>query len=663
MEKKTGFSVFIQNRTWLKNGNHEGKKLFLPVTAGELGEAMGELGITEANPHDFLLAGYETPEGRDADIPWEWVRKADMDWLNFLAARLGEMDSNRLEKMNAFLASPFRPDSLEQLVDYTYNEECFVHVPGIHDTAELGEYYLIDSGMVQMPEAWRGGIDKEDFGSNAANVENGKFTDYGYIRESGVEWMQHYAGKAVPEQYRIMPRTGERQEAFIPASEKVKEITDRLEHGLQDFFQSSKYRDYLKVMARFHNYSLNNTVLIAMQNPHATLVAGYTTWKQQGRQVMKGQKSIKVIAPAPYKVKRETVLLDEKTGKPVMRDGKEVKKEVEVTVPAYRIASVFDVSQTEGRELPDIVEVLSGDVGQYRDMFRAVELTSPVPVGFEKIGGKIHGYYHQTEKRIAIDEGMGQMQNLKTLIHEIAHARLHDRKDGKIPDRHTREVQAESIAYCVCQYFGLDTSDYSFGYVAGWSSGKTLPELKASLETIRKASAELIGEIRANYAEIQKTYVQERVPTITCNMSEHDSLEAGKTYSVAEFDGLMRKADAECRGGNEGRYYKVRFTVNLPDGEKLTERQDIGDGYGGVAGFLKSFSSDRYHAAAAILEDAINGGKTGIMEPVRQAGNNRNAGPVSIKGKLAANRETIKQREVRKAPETAEKRVREESVK
>ena len=302
-------------------------------------------------------------------------------------------------------------------------------------------------------------------------------------------------------------------------AEKLKEITDRLEQGIAELFDSERYREYLKVMSKFHNYSFRNTVLIAMQKPDASLLAGFSAWKNNfGRNVMKGQKGIKIIAPSPYKIKQEMQKIDPHTQKPVIgKDGKPVTEEKEITIPAYKVVSVFDVSQTEGKELPDIaVDELTGDVDRYKDFFAALEKTSPVPIAFENIEGGSHGYYHLEDKRIAINEGMSELQTLKTAIHEIAHAKLHDidlnapKDEQPRVDRRTREVEAESVAYTVCQHYGLDTSDYSFGYVAGWSSGRELSELKSSLETIRSAAAEIINSIDENLAELQKAQDKEQ---------------------------------------------------------------------------------------------------------------------------------------------------------
>ncbi|WP_445986091.1 ArdC-like ssDNA-binding domain-containing protein, partial [Dialister invisus] len=296
--------------------------------------------------------------------------------------------------------------------------------------------------------------------------------------------------------------------------DRLKEITDRLEQGILEVFESERYKEYLRVMSKFHHYSFNNTMLIALQKPDASLIAGFSAWKNtHGRTVKKGEKGIRIIAPAPFKVKQEMEKLDPKTNMPLVgADGKAVTEEKEITIPAYKVVSVFDVSQTEGKELPSIgVNKLTGNVSQYEDFFTALKKASPVPIALEHIEGSAHGYYHLTEKRIAIDDNMSELQTLKTAIHEIAHAKLHDidlnaPKEAKEnrPNQRTREVEAESVAYTVCQHYGLDTSDYSFGYVAGWSSGKELSELKGSLETIRLAASELIDSIDGHFKELQR---------------------------------------------------------------------------------------------------------------------------------------------------------------
>ena len=295
--------------------------------------------------------------------------------------------------------------------------------------------------------------------------------------------------------------------------QKVQEITEKLEQGIKELFESEKYKTYLNTMSKFHNYSFNNTMLIAMQKPDATLVAGFKAWQKNfDRHVKKGEKGIRILAPAPYKIKEEQEKLDPVTGEIMLdKNGMPITEEVEIKIPAFRVVPVFDVSQTDGKELPDIgVNELSGSVEDYEDFMQALTEVSPVPITYENIDGDAKGYFHTTDHRIAIQEGMSQSQTVKTVIHEVAHAKLHDRERNQDidkvldKDRNTKEVEAESVAYTVCQHFGIDTSDYSFGYIAGWSSDRDMKELKSSLDTIRKTASELITGIEDRLAELQK---------------------------------------------------------------------------------------------------------------------------------------------------------------
>ncbi len=301
--------------------------------------------------------------------------------------------------------------------------------------------------------------------------------------------------------------------------EKIKQITDKLEQGVHQIFESDNYRAYLSTMAKFHSYSLNNTILIAMQKPGATLVAGYTAWqKDHDRHVKKGEKGIQIIAPSPYKVKQERDALDPKTGKPQMdAHGNPLKEIIEVERPAFKVATVFDISQTEGKELPSIgVNELSGGVEGYEALFDALKATCPVPIAFEDIPSGAKGYYHTEDHRIALQEGMSQMQTVKTLIHEMSHERMHSHeKEKPVEERLSRrsmEVEAESVAFVVGTALSaehpelkLDFSDYSFGYIAGWSSGKETAELKASLGRIQATASEMISEIEGHLQELQKS--------------------------------------------------------------------------------------------------------------------------------------------------------------
>ena len=293
--------------------------------------------------------------------------------------------------------------------------------------------------------------------------------------------------------------------------QRVQELTNKLEQGLQDLFNSDSYCNYLSTMSKFHNYSFNNTLLIAMQKPDATLVAGYKAWQKNfERHVNKGEKAIRILAPAPYKIKEERDKIDPVTQELLLdKDGNPQKEEVEITIPAFRAVSVFDLSQTDGKPIPELTakELLS-DVEGYQDMIRAVEAISPVPIELEEIAGDSKGYYDREAKRIAVQENMSESQTLKTMIHEVAHSKLHSKEveqdEQMKKDRNTKEVEAESITYTVCQHFGVDTSDYSFGYIAGWSSGRDTKELRASMDTIRRTASELITGIEEQLQEIQR---------------------------------------------------------------------------------------------------------------------------------------------------------------
>jgi len=293
--------------------------------------------------------------------------------------------------------------------------------------------------------------------------------------------------------------------------QKVQEITEKLEQGIKELFESEKYKTYLNTMSKFHNYSFNNTMLIAMQKPDATLVAGFKAWQKNfDRHVKKGEKGIRILAPAPYKIKEERDKIDPVTQELLLdKDGNPQKEEVEITIPAFRAVSVFDVAQTDGKPIPELAakELLS-DVEGYQDMIRAVEAISPVPIELEEIAGDSKGYYDREAKRIAVQENMSEGQTLKTMIHEVAHSKLHSKEveqdEQMKKDRNTKEVEAESIAYTVCQHFGVDTSDYSFGYIAGWSSGRDTKELRASMDTIRRTASELITGIEEQLQELQR---------------------------------------------------------------------------------------------------------------------------------------------------------------
>lgn len=358
--------------------------------------------------------------------------------------------------------------------------------------------------------------------------------------------------------------------------QKVQEIIEKLEQGIKELFESEKYKNYLNTMSKFHNYSFNNTLLIAMQKPDATLVAGFQAWKKNfERHVKKGEKGIRILAPAPYKVKEEQEKLDPETNEIMLdKDGKPVMEEVEVTIPAFRAVSVFDVSQTDGRELPELaVSELSADVEGYQDFMKALEMVSPVPIGYEDISGEAKGYYHTEEQIVAIQQRMSESQTVKTAIHEVAHAKLHSRELNKDTDlsepkdRNTKEVEAESIAYTVCQHFGIDTSDYSFGYIAGWSSGKEMTELKSSLDTIRRTASEMISGIEVYLQELQKDRVAEQEQDIV-QMPEDSELSVMKqteTKDMLEESSANREAQLLYGKDNQFGIYQLKDTPEARD--------------------------------------------------------------------------------------------------
>ena len=603
------FSILIDSRSRFETGAPGGAWLPMPATQEQLHAAMRSVGITADNPQDFFVGGFANTEDCPFDVPLAVIQSGSMDELNYLGKLLEMQRDEDKAKFAAAVTLGEYAGNLKDLINLAQNLDCYWLYPTVQSEEDYG-YYLIDElDELELPEEAKKYFMYEEYGRDAAINDGGRFTEQGYVYNNKNTFSEWYNGRDIPKEYRIMSypqptrldpekvemdAIGTRQavtltteppqpQPVIPINltaekpaEKLKEITDRLEQGITELFDSERYKEYLRVMSKFHNYSFNNTLLIAMQKPDASLIAGFTAWKNQfQRNVKKGEKGIKIIAPSPFKIKQETEKIDPQTQKPVIgKDGKPVTEEKEITIPAYKVVSVFDVSQTEGKELPDIaVDALTGDVEQYSDFFAALEKTSPVPIGFEKIEGGAHGYYHLEDKRIALDEGMSELQTLKTAIHEIAHAKLHDidlnaPKDEQQPrvDRRTREVEAESVAYTVCQHYGLDTSDYSFGYVAGWSSGRELAELKSSLETIRSAAADIINSIDGHIAELQKQHEAEKAAPDLAAAQEEQSEKADppltdlqkKAAAIAEkYETLSTQEKigviAQAFGGTAGR--------------------------------------------------------------------------------------------------------------
>ena len=394
--------------------------------------------------------------------------------------------------------------------------------------------------------------------------------------------------------------------------QKVQELTDKLERGLTELFSSDSYKNYLSTMSKFHNYSFNNTLLIAMQKPEASLVAGYKAWQKNfDRHVNKGEKAIRILAPAPYKIKEERDKIDPVTQEIMLdRDGNPQKEEVEITIPSFRAVSVFDVSQTDGKPIPQLeAKELLSDVEGYQDMIHAVEAVSPVPIEMEEIAGESKGYFDREARRIAVQENMSESQTLKTMIHEVAHSMLHNKEmeqdEQARKDRNTKEVEAESIAYTVCQHFGVDTSENSFGYIAGWSSGRDTKELKSSMDTIRRAASELITGIEEQLEEIRRDReVSQEQTKESILLIQNDDLSEFSLFDVygmdrqelmqalsamAEDDKLSIPAYLESKGawiteiGNQdtreyGEYHlDVRYNTDTEELVDMKERKAIYD--------------------------------------------------------------------------------------
>ncbi|WP_419045780.1 YodL domain-containing protein [Dysosmobacter sp.] len=329
--------------------------------------------------------------------------------------------------------------------------------------------------------------------------------------------------------------------------DRMREIVDSIENGIKELFESDKYRQYLATMSRFHRYSVNNTMLIYMQRPDATHVAGFNKWRDQfGRNVLKGEKGIRIIAPTPYKKKIEEIKTDPETNAPVLdADGKAIIEEKEIRIPMFKVVSVFDVSQTAGKPLPQLAADLSGNVQQYEVFMEALRRASPVPMEIKSVARDTDGFFSAKAQSITIRAGMSEVQTVCAAVHEIAHAKLHDYEhmteladDGEtilVPgekSRNTEEVEAESISYAVCQYYGIETGENSFGYIATWSKGKELKELRASLETINKTASELITDIDRHFAEICKERGIDRENLAAAEQPSVEAPEAEKLYMV-----------------------------------------------------------------------------------------------------------------------------------
>lgn len=417
---------------------------------------------------------------------------------------------------------------------------------------------------------------------------------------------------------------------------EMKEITEKLEQGVADIFSSEKYQLFLNTMAKFPQYSYNNNLLIMMQRPDATLCQSYTGWKKMGRFVKRGEKGIRILAPTPFKIDREQNKLDERGQTILDKDGEPVKETIQIDMTGFKPVSTFDLSQTEGEPLPTIgVEELTGSVNGYAKLFEAMKEASPVPVAFEEIKGGAKGYFQTSENRIAIKEGMSEVQNVKTLVHEMAHAKLHNmtaqkaREDGG-QTRSSKEVEAESVAYTVCQHYGIDTSDYSFAYVAGWSKGKEMPELKESLGTIQKAASELIPAIDEKVQEL--TAEKGKATFYVAECSEFHSMgEFKEGLTLPEAVKLYQKIPAERMNGIKA------IGISIKDADGFSHEWDLVRGGKLQMEEMKEFvpqmaGNPSVQKAAEEIQD--------LMPELRQAAAYRDSTEKeSVRAKLEAGRE------------------------
>ena len=584
------FSIMIGNRSRFEAGDPSGYWLDMPATKEQLHEAMQSVGITADNPQDLFVGGFENTEQCPFNVPLSVIQSGSIDELNYLGKLLEMQRDEDKAKFAAAVTLGDYAGNLKDLINLAQNLDCYWIYPTVQSEEDYGHYLIDELDELELPEEAKQYFMYEEYGRDAVINDKGRFTEQGYIYNNKNTFSEWYNGREsdIPKEYRIMsyPQpehdknifmdVAETQQAAVQTAEpqqprpvvpiiltsekpaeKVKEITARLEQGVQAIFDSDRYKEFLTAMSKFHDYSLNNTILIAMQG--GNLVMGFRQWEKEfDRHVKKGEKGIKIFAPAPYKVKKLVDKIDPETRKPMLdREGKAIKEEKEITVPAFKVITVFDISQTEGKEFPDLsVKPLLADVEQYEDFFAALEKASPVPIAFEQITNGANGYFSLTDKRIAIKEGVSELQAVKTAIHEIAHAKLHDVDLNAPPeqqnrvDRHTREVEADS-----------------FGYVAGWSSGKEMTELKASLETIQATAKELINEIEGHFTELQQKRQAEQEQGDTFSIYQLKRGDETRDLRFEPYDRLQAAGHAVDRAN-----YELIYTAPLaPD----TSLEDI----------------------------------------------------------------------------------------
>ena len=548
MEK--AFEILVDSRSRYETGEPGGVWLTMPTTTEQLHEAMKSVGITADNPQDFFINGFANTEDCPFDVPLEVIQRGSMDELNYLGNLLSMQSVEDKSKFTAAVTLGERAGNLKDLINLAQNLDCYWIYPTVQSEEDYG-YYLIDElEELELPEEAKKYFMYEEYGRDAAINDGGRFTEQGYVYNNKNTFTEWYDGRDVPEEYRIMSypqpqpqkETAQEKPPLITISfddnatsdEKLRELNRQLEIGVGQLFSQGRYPEYLQAMATFHTYSANNALLIALQKPGASFIAGYSTWEREyGRYA--AEKSIKILAPKPFTTKKQVKKIDPQTRKPVIgADGKPVMEEKEIVVPKYKVVSVFDVSQTKGRELPALTEQEQSDtVRAYPDLLNAVKKASPYPIVFAPLPDRT-GSCDDKKKQITIREGMDERQTLQAAIHETAYAKLTAlvEADPKLPRPagEIKRLQAESVAYAVCHYCGLDTSAYSFDTVQQLNS-RELSNLRASFSTIHKAAKEILLEIDGHFLELQN--IQDKTQSTG---REQPAQETATRQTIAEAD-------------------------------------------------------------------------------------------------------------------------------
>ena len=471
-------SGYLSNLGKYTEGRPAGEWVSFPTTAAHLKEVFDRIGIDFKHYEEWHFTEYQSSV---PGLTQHLSEYSHPDELNYLAKLLSMQFDDDREKFVAALTYGDHTDSLQDIINLAQNLDCYWIYPSVKNEEDYGHYLVDELEEPELPEEAKKYFMYEEYGRDTSINDDGMFTEQGYIYNNRNTFTEWYDGRDVPQEYRVTPQPEQDKPEkadfdtvpaatlpteprpvipIIPTSdnsdEKLKEVTDRLEQGISELFDSERYTDYLRVMSKFPQYSLRNTVLIAMQAPDASYVMGFDAWKDPaiGRHVKANEKGIRIIAPR--KAKKQVEKIDPDTKKPVLdKDGNPVMEEKEVVIPKFRVVCVYDVAQTEGKELPILADELTGNVAQYKDFFAAIEKSSPFAIGFEALSGNRKGGCFYDERRIAINEGMSELQNVKTAIHEIAHATLHDiDKDApERPDRRTREIEALYSAFQNVNHF------------------------------------------------------------------------------------------------------------------------------------------------------------------------------------------------------------------